>query len=72
MRWQSTQCDATRTRSGFLWFPRMAFYQKWRWLERATWRETYNGHGWQIVEWLDDEPRYTLTEAGRKHLEGGK
>lgn len=32
----------------------------------------YQSIKWRDVAWADDEPRYTITEAGRKALEGWK
>lgn len=70
MRWQSAQCGQERIRSGYLWLPKMAPRQHWRWLERATWREKYasSGCGWQLVDWVD-EPKSAPAPDAMLHNE---
>lgn len=52
MRWIETLPCTTRTRSGFLWFPKKVNGET-RWLEKANWIEVYWGNrGWVIEKWI--------------------
>ena len=53
-----------RMKTRFLFFPRCIIdrdthIEEWRWLEKATWIEHYQGHpaygfNWIAVRWIDD------------------
>ena len=59
MRHKTPEYGNKRTKSGFLWLPKTAYYgngrQEMRWLERATWEEKYSyvENGWATIRWED-------------------
>ena len=58
MRWQQSKAGDTRTRSGFLLFPKR-IGKEYRWWERAEWEEVYeylmpDGLGmWVPTRWVN-------------------
>jgi hypothetical protein len=59
------ETEDTRIKKGFLWLPKLAD-SEWRWLEIATWEETYVAGidpggppvwGWEATRWIEGDKR---------------